>query len=231
MNNCLGKLFTSILNNRLKDFILDQDVLHKAQRGFLPGHRTSDHIFTLRTMIDKYVKNVPKGKLYTCFIDFKKAFDSIWHDGLFYKLLHYNIGGKFYNLVKSLYSKTKCSIKFATNTRTEFLDYCKGVRQGCILSPMLFNLYLNDIPFLLDREDTHPIVLSDGTRMNCLLYADDFSLTLFYSPFFYMALKYGAFMRKTISTSGKETKLKNMHWELISGAQMLQLEMNSVDYH
>ena len=149
INSCLGKLFTSVLNTRLKNHVLDQNILHQAQIGFLPDHRTSDHIFTLRTLVDKYVNQVPRGKLYTCFVDFKKAFDSVWHDGLFYKLLQYNIGGKFYDLIKNLYSKTKCSIKIS-NQRTEFFDYCKGVRQGCILSPMLFNLYLNEIPFLLD---------------------------------------------------------------------------------
>ena len=87
INSCLGKLLTSILNHRLKTFVIEQDILHEAQIVFLPGHRTSDHIFTLRTLIDKYVKQVLRGKLYTCFIDFRKAFDSIWHDGLLYKLL------------------------------------------------------------------------------------------------------------------------------------------------
>ena len=128
INSCLGKLFTSVLNTRLQNHLLDQNILHQAQIGFLPDHRTSDHIFTLRTLVDKYVNQVPKGKLYTCFVDFKKAFDSVWHAGLFYKLLQYNIGGKFYDLIKNLYSKTKCSIKIS-NQRTEFFDYC-NVRQG-----------------------------------------------------------------------------------------------------
>ena len=176
INSCLGKFFTSILNNRLKNFVLDEEILHEAQIGFLPNHRTSDHIFTSRTLIDKYVKQVLKGKLYTCFIDFKKAFDSVWRDSLLYKLPHYNIGGKFHEQIKNLYSKTRCSIKLVHHKRTGFFNYCKGVRQGCILSPMLFNLYFNNIPFLLDREDTDRIVLPNGTHLNCLLYADDLVL-------------------------------------------------------
>ena len=110
-----------------------------------------------------------------CFIDFKKAFDSVWHAGLFYKLLQYKIDGKFYDLIKNLYSKTKCSIKWA-DKRTEFFNYQKGVRQRCILSPMLFNLYLNEIPFLVDRKDTDSITLPNGSKLNCLLYADDLVL-------------------------------------------------------
>ena len=106
----------------------------------------------------------------------EKAFDSVWHDGLFYKLLHYKIGGNFFDLIRNLYSKTKCLIKNA-DQRTEFFDYQKGVRQGCILSPMSFNLYLNEIPFLLDRKlDTDPIALPNGSNLNCLLYADDLVL-------------------------------------------------------
>ena len=102
LNSCLGKLFSAALNNRLKNYAQDQHILHKRHIGFIPGHRTTDHIFTLRPLIDKHVTHTTNGKLYTCFVAFKKAFDSMWHDGLLYKLLKYNIGGKFYVLIKSL---------------------------------------------------------------------------------------------------------------------------------
>ena len=175
ISSCLGKLFTSVLNTRLKNHVLQQNIIHQAQIGFLPNHRTSDHIFPLRTFVDKHVTHTANGKLHTCFIDFENSFDSVWHAGLFYKLLHYKIGGRFYDLIKNLYSKTKCSIKCA-DKRTEFFNYQKGVRQGCILSAMLFNFYLNEIPFLLDRKDTDSITLPNGSKLNCLLYADDLVL-------------------------------------------------------
>ena len=63
--------------------------------------------FTLRTLINKYVTHTTKGELYTCFVDIKMAFDSIWHDGLLYKLMKYKIGGKCYDLIKTLRSKNK----------------------------------------------------------------------------------------------------------------------------
>ena len=103
INSCLGKLFGAVLYNRRKNFVGDHNILHKAQIGFMSNHRTTDHIFALRTLIDKYVTHTTKGKLYTCFIDFKKAFDSVWHDGLLCKLLKYKIGGKFYDLIKTLF--------------------------------------------------------------------------------------------------------------------------------
>ena len=82
VSSCLGKLFTSILNQRLLKFTQKHKLLHNSQIGFMPKQRTSDHIFTLRCLVDRYVTNICGGKIYACFIDFKKAFDSIWHEGL-----------------------------------------------------------------------------------------------------------------------------------------------------
>ena len=59
---------------------------YTSQIRFLPGNRTADHVFTLRTLYDKYVTNTNRGQLYACFVDFRKAFDSIWYQGLFNKL-------------------------------------------------------------------------------------------------------------------------------------------------
>ena len=61
-------------------------------------------------------------------------------------------------------------------TRSEFFDYRKGVRQGCILSLILFNLYLNELPHTLNSNGKDPILLPDGFHLNCLLYTDDLLL-------------------------------------------------------
>ena len=67
----LGKLFCSLINARLLDFITTHNVLSRSRIGFLPKYRTSDHLYTLHSLIEKHtVKN--KGKIYACFIDFKK---------------------------------------------------------------------------------------------------------------------------------------------------------------
>ena len=142
ISSCLGKLFCSILNQRLLDHVKSLDILHKSQIGFLANNRTADHVVTLRTLIDKYVHG-HQTKVYACFVDFQKAFDSVWHDGLLFKLLQYNVRGKFFSLIKSLYANSTCSVRLRSK-KTRSFQYARGVRQGCILSPLLFNLYLND---------------------------------------------------------------------------------------
>ena len=125
VSSCLSKLFCSILNQRLHNFIRERNLLHPSQIGFLLGFRTSDHIFSLRTIIDMNVTHTRKGKLFCCFIDLKKAFDSVWHPGLFKKLSHHGITGSVYN--------TKRSITFGKK-RTDYFTYGRGVREGCVLS-------------------------------------------------------------------------------------------------
>ena len=109
-------------------------------------------------------------------MDFKKAFDSVWHEGLFLKLLENKIDGHLYNLIKSLYSSSKCAVKESKIYRTEFFSYSKGVRQGCILSPLLFNIYINELATLFDNTAADPFILPNGTKLSCLLYADDLIL-------------------------------------------------------
>lgn len=106
----MRKLFCSILNQRLLEHVNSLNFLHNSQIGFQPKYRTADHVLTLRTLADKYVHHHNE-KIYACFVDFKKAFDSVWHDGLSFVILQINVGGCFFNLIKSLYSKSTRSIK------------------------------------------------------------------------------------------------------------------------
>ena len=81
VSSCLGKLFCCILNQRLYLYFKENKILHNSQTGVLPENRTTDHVFTLRTLIDKYV-HYHKEKVYACFVNSRKAFDSVWHEGL-----------------------------------------------------------------------------------------------------------------------------------------------------
>ena len=78
---CLAKLFNSILNTRLQKCFDTNKTIHHCQIGFQPKARIVDHMFILRTLIEKYTNN--RSKLCACFVDFQKAFDSVLHSALF----------------------------------------------------------------------------------------------------------------------------------------------------
>ena len=82
VTSCLSKLFCLILNKRLPTFLHKYNIIDPCQIGL----QASDHIFSLKTLINKYVHNTPKGEIYACFVDFKKAYDSVWQESLLRKL-------------------------------------------------------------------------------------------------------------------------------------------------
>ena len=137
------------------------------------NHHTSDQIFILKTIVDKYIHKSGKGnKLYTCFIDLNKAFDTVWHEGLFLKLQRAEINGIIYELIRSMYQHSVSRVK-CKNTLTDSIDIKQGVHQGNVLSPLLFNIFINDIGNTLSTDDT-PII--HDSNINHLLYADDLVL-------------------------------------------------------
>ena len=99
--SCIGKLFMTLLNNRLMDFVEKAGILSNNQLGFFPGNRTSDVHIILHNLIQKHChKN--NSKIYSCFIDFSRAFDTIPRNILLQKLLNYNIKGNFFNTIRNI---------------------------------------------------------------------------------------------------------------------------------
>ena len=170
--SCLGKLFLSILNNRLMQYTIENDILHKSQLGFVSGNRTSDAHIIINNLIRKYCHK-RNSKIFSCFIDFSKAFDTIPRDLLLKKLLSYNIKGKFFNIIRNIYTNDKACIKIR-DQRTELFEINRGVRQGCVLSPLLFNIFLSN--FVKQVDLTNGKVKLGDTEIASLVWADDIVL-------------------------------------------------------
>lgn len=172
INNSIGKLFNIILNNRLDKFFLDNNTIHPTQIGFSRKSRTSDHIFVLKSVIDKYLNRGGK-KLFTCFVDFRKAFDRVIHAGIMLKMLEGSINGFFYRILKNMYKNDRLCVR-VDNKITDFFSSNVGVRQGDVLSPNLFKFFINDLPQTI--EDTCECIKLNNNTVPCLLYADDLVL-------------------------------------------------------
>ena len=99
--SCFGKLFTSILNTRITQFLEDNGILNSCQAGFRKGFSTSDNLFIIQSLIE--ISKANKKKLFCAFIDFKQAFDKVWRDGLWHKLQNTRIDAyDLYNTCTSI---------------------------------------------------------------------------------------------------------------------------------
>jgi hypothetical protein len=174
LGSCLSKVFCTILNKRLNKFLNENDILPKNQIGFRKGYRTTDHVFVLKTLIDKYTKKLGKS-LYACFVDFKSAYDTIWRDGLLYKLIEVGTGKFFLKMIQNMYASVSYCIKSESGGLTPTIQSSRGLKQGGVLSPTLFNIYLYDLPTNLVDALSSPVWL-DNEQVNCLMYADDLIL-------------------------------------------------------
>lgn len=174
--SCIGKLFTSVLNNRLNYYLESYEILEESQSGFRRDYSTLDNIFVLHSLIEILKRR--RKKLYCAFIDFSKAYDKVWRTGLWQKLLKNGVNGKFLNILKNMYNDIKSCVRTEEGLSDFFTCEC-GVRQGENLSPLLFSIYLNDLENYLFENSCKGINYKHNLNENILLkiivllYADD----------------------------------------------------------
>ena len=139
----------------------------EIQFGFKSGSGTRDAIFTMRIITEKCLE---KGKdLYVCFIDYAKAFDRVQHQKAFECLRNTRMDSKDLRVITNLYWNQRACIR-NDNEVSDFAEIKRGVRQGCILSPSLFNLYTECI---FKSIEGMPGINISGNIVNNLRYADD----------------------------------------------------------
>ena len=165
-----AKLFSLILLGRLEAFVEDNDILSNNQIGFRKSYRTADHVYVLKTLVEKSVTRKGK-KLYAAFIDFRKAYDTVNRTKLLKILSTIGIGRKLLLNIQSLYNKINYVIK-TKDHKSVPIQSNLGLKQGCPLSPLLFNLYINDFDkYMSGLEDID--VNLQGEPITHFFYADD----------------------------------------------------------
>ena len=144
--------------------------ISKTQFGFVKDKGTRNAIFTLSMLMERCIEM--RQDLYICFIDYSKAFDKVKHDKLFNLLTELDIDGKDLRIIRNLYWDQNATVRvdgeFSQPTKIK-----RGVRQGCVLSPDLFNLYSENI--LRNLDDLNGIKVN-GENINNIRYADDTAL-------------------------------------------------------
>ena len=138
----IGKLFTALINSRLTRWSEKHSVITDAQFRFRPGFGTTDAIFALHSLTSKSFRSGKR--LYCCFIDYEKAFDSVLHTKLWLRIVKCGMTGKLLNIIKSMYSQIKCCIKF-NGVFSNFFNSNIGLTQGESLPPFLYSFYVNDM--------------------------------------------------------------------------------------
>ena len=159
------KIFTGILLKRIESWLIYNNVLNEYQAGFRKGYSTIDNIFNLTSIVK--LRSTEKKKTFAFFVDFSCAFDLIPRNSLFYKLSVLRLSSKLIRIISLLYLNTSSQVWNGSSLSDKFsVEY--GVKQGCLLSPILFSLYLNDIDEFLPNG-----VKINNNIIKILLYADD----------------------------------------------------------
>ena len=166
-----SKVMLKILQARIQQYVNHEFPDVKA--GFRKGRGTRDRIANIRWIIKK-AREFQKNN-YFWFIDYAKAFDDVDHNKLWTILKEMGIPDHLTHLLRNLYAGQEATVRTGHAT-TDWFQIEKGVHQGCILSPCLFNLYAEHIMKNAGLDEAQAGIKIGGRNINNLRYADDTTL-------------------------------------------------------
>ena len=141
--------------------MFEEKLLNPNQSGFRPSDSCINQLLAITHEIFEAFECNPPLEVRTVFLDISKAFDKVWHEGLLYKLKSMGISGELYNLLEN-YLSGKFQRVILNGQHSSWKPILAGVPQGSILGPLLFLIYINDLP--------------NELKSNVKLFADDTSL-------------------------------------------------------
>ena len=164
------KVLVTIVEQQVMEFVEDKGLLGEHQGAFRKGRRCEDHLFSLKGICS--IRKSKKEKTYLAYLDVSKAFDTVCRDTLFKHLWKMGIQGKTWKIIKMLYSKVANTVVFG-QLESDLFEVTNGLKQGCVLSPCLFNMVMVNLDDMLNG---HGGITIGETTLNGLYYADDIVL-------------------------------------------------------
>ena len=161
-SNC-GKLMEKIVLKRLLYYCDKNNIIPTHQAGFRKGRCVTDHLVKLSTQIKKQFAK--RKSVLATFIDIKRAYDSVWHERLLFKLKEIGISGTMYMYIKN-YLKERSICTRINNKYSSFKSTNIGIPQGSIIAPLLFSILIHDLPSVISK------------KFNLVQYADDICIWL-----------------------------------------------------
>ncbi|MCO5592246.1 hypothetical protein L7F22_046244 [Adiantum nelumboides] len=168
----LAKLYGTVMEEALSTLAEGEGLCAAEHAGIRRAFSTTNHIFTLRCLIDQ--ARVKKRRLHCCFVDFRKAFDTVPKERLFRRLAALGVGDEMMWAIFALYERVTGRVKCPGGLSDPLVNTI-GVKQGCPLSPTLFGLYIDEIVSFIQSRGGEGVELGD-TTVHILLYADDIVL-------------------------------------------------------